>query len=82
MIASRLKALILRELDLEDVDVDIDDTTTADQVPGWDSLSHARIIAAIEEDYRIRFALLEVLRVKNVGELQALIDRYTEKGRA
>ena len=76
MIAPSLKALILSELGLEEGDVEIDESTTADDVPGWDSLSHARIIAAIEETHGIRFALLEILRVKNVGELQALVDRH------
>jgi len=72
MISDRLKQVILRELDLEDWDMQ--DYTTADTVPGWDSLSHARIITAIEESYGIRFRTLEIIRVKNVGELQALVD--------
>jgi len=75
MIAPRLKALILQELNLEDLDVDIDETTTADQVPGWDSLSHVGILAAIEKDYGIRFRTLEVIKFKNVGDLQAAIDK-------
>ena len=72
MISDRLKQVILRELDLDDWD--LQDYTTADTVPGWDSLSHARIIIAIEESYGIRFRTLEIIRVKNVGELQALVD--------
>jgi acyl carrier protein len=72
MISERLKQVILRELDLEAWDMQ--DSTTADTVPGWDSLSHARIITAVEESYGIRFRTLEVIRIKNVGELQALID--------
>jgi len=79
MIEPGLKALILQELDLQDADIDIDETTTADMVPGWDSLSHARIIAAIEESNGIRFSMMEVLRVKNVGELQALILKHRAK---
>ena len=73
MISQGLKAVILRELDLDDFD--ITDDTTADTVPGWDSLRHAQIIAAIETEFQVRFRTLEVLRLKNIGELQALIDR-------
>jgi acyl carrier protein len=51
------------------------DATTADTVPGWDSLSHAQVITAVEQTYGIRFKTMEVLRLKNVGDLQALIDR-------
>lgn len=73
MIEPRLKSVILRELGLEDFE--IDDETIAPQVPGWDSLSHVRILAAVEKEYGIRFRALEVLRLKNVGELQAIIAR-------
>jgi acyl carrier protein len=73
MISDRLKQVILRELELEDWDMH--DATTADTVPGWDSLSHAQVITAVEQTYGIRFKTMEVLRLKNVGDLQALIDR-------
>jgi acyl carrier protein len=73
MISQSLKAVILRELDLDDFE--IKDTTTADTIPGWDSLSHAQIIAAVEAEFRVRFNTLEVLRLRNIGDLQALIDR-------
>jgi len=75
VISQNLKAVILRELDLDDWE--ITDTTTADTIPGWDSLRHAQIIAAVEAEFRVRFSTLEVLRLKNIGELQALMDRKT-----
>ena len=72
MISERLKQVILRELELDDWHMD--DSTTADTVPGWDSLSHARIITAIEESYGVRFKTLEIIRIKNIGGLQDLIN--------
>jgi acyl carrier protein len=75
VISPRLKAAILRELDLDDFE--ITRTTTADSVPGWDSLSHVRIILAIEAEFSIRFSMLEVLRMNKVGDLQELVDRKT-----
>jgi acyl carrier protein len=73
MVSERLKGVILRELDLDGFD--IDDTTTADKVPGWDSLSHIRILTAVEAEYGVRFRTMEVLRLRNVGELQELLNR-------
>jgi acyl carrier protein len=73
MIAETLKKTILEVLGLEDHP--IDETTTAADVPGWDSLSHVKILAAAEKAFDIRFRSLEVIRIRNVGELQALIDR-------
>ncbi len=73
MISKRLKAVILKELDIEDFD--FKDETTADQVPNWDSLSHMNVIVAIEKDYELKFKGLEILKIKNLGELQSLIDK-------
>jgi len=77
MISDRLKQVILRELDVPDFD--FEDTTLASEVPGWDSLSHVRVIAAVEKEFRVRFKALEVMRLKNVGELGALLDKKLAK---
>jgi len=76
MIQNRLKKVILAELNLEDFP--IDESTVAGMVPGWDSLSHARIIMAVEEEFGIHFKTLEIIRMKNVGDLQNIINRKQE----
>lgn len=73
MISDRLKSVILCELSLKDFP--LSETTVASEVPGWDSLSHLRILIAVEKEYAIRFRSMEVIRLKSVGELQALVDR-------
>jgi acyl carrier protein len=73
MISDRLKHTILAELELDDFD--LRDETVAGEVPGWDSLSHARIISAVEAEYGARFKALDLLRLCKVGDLQALVDR-------
>jgi acyl carrier protein len=72
MISARLKKIVLRELDLDDFD--FKDETTANMVPGWDSLSHIQIIVAIEKDYKVKFKGIEIMKINNMGELQRLID--------
>jgi acyl carrier protein len=72
MISERLKKIVLRELDLDDYD--FKEETTANMVPGWDSLSHIQIIVAIEKNYKIKFKGIEILKIRNMGELQQLID--------
>ena len=72
MISDKLKKVILEVLELDDFDMQ--DETTADQVPGWDSLNHINVILAVEKEYNLKFKGLEILRVKNIGELQSLID--------
>lgn len=73
MISERLKRVILTELKLDDFNMQ--DATLANQVPGWDSLSHVGILMQIEKEFGIRFKMHEVLRLKNLGELQQLVDK-------
>jgi acyl carrier protein len=49
--------------------------TTADQVPGWDSLNHARLLMQVEDDFSIRFDPEEVIELENVGELADIIEQ-------
>lgn len=72
MISQELKKVILNELNLDDFD--LQDETIAPEVPGWDSLNHVNIILAVEKFFNVRFKSYEVLRLKNVGDLQKLLD--------
>jgi acyl carrier protein len=75
MVSEKLKKIICEELNLDNFD--FKDETTADQVPGWDSFNHINVILAVEKSYNVHFKGLEILRVKNIGELQQLIDSKT-----
>jgi acyl carrier protein len=47
---------------------------TADDVEGWDSLNNTLIIAEIQKQFNIKFALPEVLKLENVGDLLDAIE--------
>jgi acyl carrier protein len=49
--------------------------TTALDVPGWDSIGHARLMLMIELAFSITFDPSEVRRPNNVGELADLIEK-------
>lgn len=72
MISEKLKKVILSELELDDFPME--DNMTASEVPNWDSLNHINIILAIEKEFRVKFKGAEILKVKNIGELQGLVD--------
>lgn len=79
MISEKLYNIICKTLGLELGEVEIKDETLANQVPGWDSLNHVNVITAIEKDYNVRFKSIEVLKCKNVGDLQKLVDSKINK---
>lgn len=77
MISERLKKTILNVLHLDDFEINTD--TRADEVPGWDSLNHINVILAVEKEYKVRFKNIEVLKLKNIGDLQKLVDSKTSQ---
>lgn len=59
----------------DDETLQITPGTTANDVDGWDSLSHVNLITTIEAKFSIRFTQKELLKHRNVGDLLADIDR-------
>ena len=57
----------------------LDATTTAGDVPGWDSLSHVQIILAVERAFKFRIRTTEMARLDNLG---ALVDVIIARGTA
>jgi acyl carrier protein len=72
MIKPDLKRVILQELKLDDWQIEAE--TLAAEIPGWDSLSHASVILAVEKAFGVRFSNVEVLKLNNIGDLQRLLD--------
>lgn len=46
---------------------------TANDVEGWDSLSHVNLIVAVESRFNIRFSRKEIVGLKNISDLLACI---------
>lgn len=67
---------ILREV-FDDDDIVARPDLTADEVDGWDSFAHLRVIFAVERAFGVEFAAAQVDKLKNVGELVELIERKT-----
>ncbi len=54
--------------------------TSADNIDDWDSLSHIRLVVAVEKKFGIKFSYGELQELKNVGEMAETISRkLTEK---
>lgn len=59
----------------DDSSIQIDTSTTADDIEDWNSLTHIDLIVAIEKEFKIRFSTAEVTGMKDVGDLIGLIER-------
>jgi len=58
----------------EDDSIVLKPEMTANDVEGWDSLSHVVLILAIENHFKIKFNTKELLTLKNVGDLLNSIE--------
>ena len=54
---------------LDDEEVILTESSTAEDVEGWDSLTHIQLIVAIEKQFKVKFTSREILSWKDVGEL-------------
>jgi len=63
----------------DDDSIILNPATTANDIDGWDSLTHMNLISAVELAFKVRFALGELQKLKNVGMLVELVDRKLAK---
>lgn len=72
-ILKRVQEIFREELEKEDLV--LTDETTAEDVDGWDSLSHVQLVAVMEEAFGIEFKSREILSWDNVGDLIDCIQK-------
>jgi len=64
----------------DDENIELSDTTTADDVDDWDSLSQITLIGEIESAFSLKFSIKDISALKNVGEMVDLL--VNKKGAA
>lgn len=67
-IFSKLNEIFEDVLDLEG-GANLTDSTTANDIEEWDSLSHIQLIVAIEKAFKLKFTSQEILKWNTVGEM-------------
>jgi len=67
---------VLQEV-FDDPALAIDEATTAEDIEGWDSVTHVLLVVAVEQAFAVKFKTTEIETLKNVGDLVRLIDRKT-----
>ena len=57
----------------DDESIEVHDETTSDDIEDWDSLEHINQIAAVEQEFGVKFNMGQVVSMKNVGEMVDII---------
>jgi acyl carrier protein len=63
----------------DDDAIEVTPDLTASDVPEWDSLSHIRLVLAVQKAFQTKFSASQTANLKNVGEFVALIRARTAR---
>ena len=61
---------------LEDDSITVEESSTARDVPGWDSLNHIYIVVAIEKKFKVKFTSSQIQGWKCVGDIVDDLNRF------
>jgi acyl carrier protein len=61
----------------DDDDLTIKPEYSAEDVDGWDSLTHIRMLLTVEKSFAVKFSTSEVGHLQTVGDLVKLIQSKT-----
>jgi acyl carrier protein len=71
-VLEELREIMIDVFDIDDVE--LTPATTADDIEEWDSLSHVRLLVAVERRFKVKFSNSEIEKLKSVGDLIGLIQ--------
>ncbi|NPV39814.1 MAG: acyl carrier protein [Anaerolineae bacterium] len=69
---------VFREVFADD-SIQLTPETTADDIEGWDSLSHVNLMIAVELKFGIEFTQKEIRSFDNVGQMAACVQAKLTK---
>lgn len=67
--------VIFRDI-FDNANIVLYDDMTAQDIDDWDSLNHINLLTAIQQEFQIKFQLIELQQLNNVG---AIIDLILQK---
>jgi acyl carrier protein len=57
----------------DDDSIRVNPDLSANDVEGWDSITHIRLMLTVEKTFKIKLSASEIGKLKNVGDLVTLI---------
>lgn len=52
-----------------DPELSVKSTTAFEDVPGWDSIGHLKLVLEVEKEFAIRFEVHEIAGIESLGDL-------------
>lgn len=61
-------------------DLVVNESTTANDVEAWDSLTHLTLISEIQKHFNVKFKITEIMKFKTVGDMCQTIHNKQNNG--
>jgi len=74
---NKLKKILAKILEIKEDE--INDKTSPDNTPTWDSYNGLLIASELEEAFNLKFTMDEVTRVKNVKDIKGVLKKHKIK---
>ncbi len=55
--------------------------STAQNTDGWDSFANLSLMASVEEEYGVTFAIGDVIKLKSLGDIASYLEANAPAGR-
>lgn len=68
---------LIRQTLMLSADTQINDQTTPQDIPEWDSLGHINIITAVEDEYDIEITPEQIAKLESVAHFKELIEELS-----
>jgi acyl carrier protein len=56
----------------------VNDDTSPDSVPAWDSVGQLELVSALEQEFSITFDVEDIMLVNRVGDVRALLAKKNQ----
>lgn len=60
---------------MDNEDIVLEESTTAEDIEEWDSLTHVQLIEMIQKDFGVKFSAKEMMSWEDVGEFVNMIEQ-------
>lgn len=55
---------------------EIEDSFGPDEIEDWDSITHIELVTALEENFKIALAIVDVSRMYTIGDIKKVLKKY------
>ena len=76
-VLTRVQSAFKSAFDIDPKNVTLD--TTPDEVPAWDSMGHVTLTSSLEQTFRLRFDVDDLMEMENVREICRVVESKLAK---